>query len=226
MIITTVKHGRTKRDGERLIAHLSKTENVEVDLAEVGNCVGETLTEFVSIAAIYRDAAPTSNANTVSFHHLTVNPAIDHPREMLIEMAHRARLELDPSGERPFAIVIHKKPRSEPGGGSGEHAHLLIAAAAADAGGKFLDDGFSKIRTERLALELAFDFGEPPVIGRHFKPAFRRLRTTRPEVAEWLESQVGADPAKPESAFSPNAMARARGLNLNLRAMLRCFNAN
>lgn len=219
MIITTTKHGRTKGDGQRLIAHLTKTENAEVTLVEMGNCIGDTLHEFVSVAAVYRDAAPQADNKTASFHHLTINPSVSHPRNTLIEIVHRARIELDPSGQRPFAIVIHRKPRAEAvagaeAGGSDEHAHLLIAAA--NENGEFLDDGFSKIRTERLSLELAHDFGEEPVVGRHFKSALRHLTTTRPEVAVWLESKVGADPAKPEAAFSPNARARARGEKLNL----------
>jgi hypothetical protein len=219
MIITTAKHGRTKGDGQRLIAHLAKTENVEVTLAEMGNCIGDTLHEFVSVAAVYRDAAPQADNKTASFHHLTINPSVSHPRNTLIEIVHRARIELDPSGQRPYAIAIHRKPRAEAvagakAGGSGEHAHLLIGSAHEN--GKFLDDGWSKIRTERLALELAHDYGEAPVIGRHFKAALRHLSDSRPEVATWLEQKVVSDPVKPEAAFSPNARARARGEKLNL----------
>lgn len=213
MIFTTVKHGRTRCDRRYLISHLTKVENAEVVLADIGKCVAETLDEFVAIAAIYRDAAPRANASTASFHHVTVNPSSDHPRKALLEMTHRVRLELDPSGTRPYAIVIHKKPRAE-AGGSSEHAHLLISAA--DERAKFLDDGWLKLKTERLQLELAHDYGEVPVIGRHFKSALRHLRRMRPEVADWLEATVGIDPPKPESAFSPNARGRARGQGLNL----------
>lgn len=135
MIITTAKHGRTKGDAQRLIAHLAKTENVEVTLAEMGNCIGDTLHEFVSVAAVYRDAAPQADNKTASFHHLTINPSVSHPRNTLIEIVHRARIELDPSGQRPYAIAIHRKPRAEAvagakAGGSGEHAHLLICSSA------------------------------------------------------------------------------------------------
>jgi hypothetical protein len=122
-------------------------------------------------------------------------------------------MELDPSGMRPYAIVVHQKPRAE-AGGSCEHSHLIISAA--DEHGKFLDDGWSKIRTERLALELAHDYGEVPVVGRHFKSALRHLRKMRPEVADWLETIGDVDSPKPESAFSSGARARARGQGLNL----------
>jgi hypothetical protein len=193
MILTTETGGRTKSHGKYLIAHLAKTENVEAVIAEIGNCQAETLGEFVAIVEIYRNASLRATARSPAFHHSTVNPSKDHFREKLIETAHRVRRELDPAGTRPYALVIHRKaraePRSEPGGSSSEHLHLLIGAV--DEHGKFLDDGWSKIKTERLCLELAYDLGEPAVVGRHFQSALRVLTRTRPEVVQWLENTVG-----------------------------------
>jgi len=65
-------------------------------------------------------------------------------------------------------------------------------------------------------LELAFDLGENPVVGRHFQPALRFLERTRPEVVAWLADTVGLNPEKPVSAISSRSRARAKAENLNL----------
>jgi hypothetical protein len=108
----------------------------------------------------------------------------------LIEAAHRIRGEMDPDNTRPYVIVVHRKPRATPGGSS-QHGHLLLSAV--DEHGKFLDDGWSKIRTDRINLELCYDLDEPAVVGRHFRPALRFLRKSRPEVAVWLDNSVGSN---------------------------------
>ena len=141
-----------------------------------------------------------STTKTV-LHHITINPAKDLKRERLIEAVHRVRLELDPSGERPFAIVIHRKTRAEVGG-SKEQAHLILAGV--DARGKAVDDGWTKVRTERVARELEYDQGESALLGRHHRAVLRALSRTRPEVYLWLLDAFGANPEKPQSAISPS----------------------
>ena len=204
MIITTETGGRTKRHAAYLVAHLAKTENVEAVIAAIGNCSAEILGEFFATVEIYKNASLRATAQSPAWHHITVNPSKDHSREKLIEAAHRARKELDEALTRPYAIIIHRKARAEPSveprGSSSEHLHLLIGAV--DEHGKFLDDGWSKIKTERLCLELAHDLGESAVVGRHFQSALRVLKRTRPEVVKWLESTVGLNPEKPTSTSS------------------------
>jgi hypothetical protein len=194
---------------------------VQAVIAEIGNCNAVTLGEFFATAEIYRNASLRATARSPSWHQITVNPSKDHSREKLIEAAHRVRREFD-AGTRPYAIVFHRKPRAEPlaepsaepRDSSSEHFHLLISAV--DERGKFLDDGWSKIATERLCLELAHDLGESAVVGRHFQPALRFLERTRPEVVAWLADTVGLNPEKPVSAISSKSRARAKAQGLNL----------
>lgn len=212
MIITTTKHGRQERDKIRLSAHLAKTENEEAILAVVGNCIAATISESIQIMEIYRDAS--KSGAKAALHHVTINPAKDIPREKLVEAAQRVRLELDRENCRPFAIVIHRKERAEPNGGSREHAHLVLGAV--DAVGKSLDDSWTKVRTERVARELEYDFGENPLLGRHHKSVLNALCRSRPEVYVWLLDAFGPNPEKPQSAISPAARNLARSQNLNL----------
>ncbi|QND71951.1 hypothetical protein HB776_12460 [Tardiphaga robiniae] len=160
---------------------------------------------------IYRDAS-ASRAGA-ALHHVTINPAKNISREQLVQAVHKIRLELDPDGTRPFAIVIHRKKRSE-AGGADEHAHLVLGAV--DAIGKSLDDGWTKIRTERVARELEYELGEPALCGRHHRAVLKALYGKRPDVYLWLLNALGPDPEKPQSAISPAARNRARGQNLNL----------
>jgi hypothetical protein len=209
LIITTTKHEQNKSGHAALVKHLAKTENEIAILAEIGNLIADNLSEAIEVMEVYRSASPANTA----LHHITINPARDLKRERLIEAVHRVRLELDPDGERPFAIVIHQKKRAEVGG-SKEHAHLILAGV--DARGKALDDGWTKVRTERVARELEYDLGERALLGRHHRAVLRALSKTRPEVYLWLLDAFGADPEKPQSAISPSARDLARGQNLNL----------
>lgn len=209
MIVTTVLHGRTRRDGRNLIRHLTKPENQFAYIAEIGNSVAETLPELIAVMEIYRDAS----ASLSSFHHLTINPATDLAHAQVVCAANMARLELDPSDVRPYGIVLHGKPRAEPRGGS-THGHLLLGHV--DSTGKALDDGWSKLRTERVSREIEFALGEPPVLGRHHRAVLKALRNRSPEVADWLERAFGANPPLPRSAFAPGARGRARKNQLDL----------
>jgi hypothetical protein len=209
MIITTVTHRRKRRSGPALVRHLMKVENEHICLEEIGNCLAETLSEAIAVMELYRDASQSK----AGLHHCTINPSHEHSHGKLIEAVHRVRRELDPSGSRPYGIVSHCKPRAEPGGAR-QHFHLVLSHV--DAAGAALDDGWIKIKTERLARELEHDLGEPAVLGRHHVSVLRRLRQDRPDVAIWLENSLGANPAKPQSAFSSAARGRARKQNLDL----------
>lgn len=211
MIITTVKHGRRERDSRHLAAHLAKTENATSEIVAIGNCLAQTLPEALSVMEAYR-AASASNVGA-AFHHCTVNPAVMLSREDLLQCVHRLRQELDPTLLRPFCVAVHSKARAR---GTTEHAHLVLSTT--DHLGKALDDGFTVLRTERLARELEFDFKDvaKPLLGRHHIPVVRALKQSRPEVAEWLEQAHGPKPEKPESSISEGARNRARAAGFKL----------
>jgi hypothetical protein len=160
---------------------------------------------------IYRDASTAQAA----YHHCTINPATGMSRQDLMLAAHRMRLELDPDSSRPYVIVIHRKRRAKPGGAD-EHAHLVCSSC--DDKGKALDDSFIVVRSERLARELEFDLndGAKPLLGRHHSAVLRALKASRPEVAAWIQENLGTQPEKPRSSTSPKARSRAKAQGFDL----------
>jgi hypothetical protein len=169
---------------------------------------------------IMRDgAAPVAAA----FHHFALSPATDRTRGEILEAAHKVQFEFDPACTRPFAIVIHGKPRA--GDASGEtHGQLVLGNF--DSEGRAIKDGFAKLRTERLAREIEYSWrdgppgspGEPCGLGRHHVSALRALRKSNPAVAEWLVNAHGEKPDKPKSAISSASRNRAKRLDFNLPA--------
>lgn len=211
MIITSVKHGRTSRDGVNLIRHLLKPENDYVHVARIGNSFAPDLFELALEMELYRDASPSLAA----FHHLTINPARNLARPQLLAAAEQVRLELDPDGVRPYAIVVHGKKRAEKGGAN-EHAHVVLGHVSST--GKALRDSWVKIRTERVARELEFAYGEPATLGRHHKAVLKVLQKHSPNVAAWLTRAFGQEPPKPTSSLTPGSRSRALKNDFNLPA--------
>jgi hypothetical protein len=208
VIITHSKHGYTKRDRDQLVQHLLDSENAICQVA-IGNSIAGNLAAVVNDMRILRDASSCKP----SFHHLSVNPALDHRSEVLTRISHRLRLELDPRGARPWAIVIHGKARVASGPGV-LHAHLVVSHV--DDLAHALDDSWIKIRTERLARELEWELGEPATLGRHHATVLKHLRQFNPTVANWLVNELGETPDKPKSAMSSSSRRRAQRKGISL----------
>lgn len=114
MFLTVVKHGRTKRDTTKLAAHVFKAEeNTFVELAQLGNTLATDLPGMLKDTLIARDGV---SPGSPSVFHVTPNPARSCSQGALLRVAHMARLELDPESSRPFAIIIHGKPRASGSG--------------------------------------------------------------------------------------------------------------
>jgi hypothetical protein len=218
VIINSSKHGRTKRETAKLAAHLYKVENEYITLAEIGGSAAATLEDVLHDMELLRDGAIPSAA---AFHHFPLSPATDRTHEEILEAAHRVRLEFDPDGTRPFAVVVHGKKRA--GDATGRtHGHLVLGNF--DSNNRALKDKFTKLRTERLAREIEHSWredspgsaGEPCGRGRHHVSVLRALRKCSPEVARWLVDTHGEKPAKPQSAISSAGRNRAKRRDVNL----------
>jgi hypothetical protein len=209
VIVTTSKHGRTSDDSANLIEHLFKPENASVEVLEIGNSVATDLAGAIRDMEVLRDGSKASAA----FHHASINPSQNCSKKQLLEAANRVRLELDPDGQRVYAVVCHTKKRAVEG--APIHAHLVLANV--DANGRALKDGRSKIRTECIARVCEYELREPPTLGRHHKSALKLL-TERdlPLVRAWLVEAFGEDPERPRSAMSAGTRQRARRLGVDL----------
>ena len=220
MIINCSKHGRTQRDTKKLAVHLYKAENDFVILAEVGNTAASDLTGTLRDREFMRDGAVPAAA---AFIHFPLSPATDRTPAEITQAAHMVRLEFDPAGVRPYAILIHGKERA--GGAAGRvHGHLVLGNF--DSAGRAIKDGFSKLRTERVSREIEHSWrdgspgstGEPCGLGRHHRSVLRALRKSNPAVAQWLANNHGEDPDQPKSAISSAGRHRAKRLDFNLPA--------
>lgn len=221
MIINCSKHGRTRRDTAKLAAHLYKSENDFVVLAEVGNTAAMDLEGALRDMEILRDGAVLGAA---AFHHFPLSPATNRTNAEILEAAHKVRLEFDVAGTRPYAVVIHGKPRAGDAIGGETHGHLVLGNF--DDVGLAVRDRFTILRTERLAREIEHSWrkgspgapAEPCGLGRHHVSVLRALRKSRPEVAAWLVNAHGEKPDKPKSAISSASRNRAKRLDFNLPA--------
>lgn len=220
MIINCSKHGRTRRDTAKLAAHLYKSENDFVLLAEVGNTAAMDLAGALRDMELLRDGAVPGAA---AFHHFPLSPATDRTHAEILEAAYALRREFDPDGTRPFAVLIHGKERA--GGADGRvHGHFVLGNF--DSEGRAVKDRFTKIRTERLAREIEYSWrqdspgspAEPCGLGRHHVSVLRALRKSRPEVAAWLVDAHGEKPEKPKSAISSASRHRAKRHSFDLPA--------
>lgn len=220
MILTCSKHGRTKRDTANLCTHLYKSENDFVILAELGNTAAADLKGALRDMEILRDGAVPGAA---AFRHFALSPATNRTNAEILEAAHAVRREFDMEGNRIYCVLIHIKKRA--GGASGEtHGHLIISNF--NSNNKALKDGFTKLRTERLAREIEYSWrdgspdspSEPCGLGRHHTSSLRALQKSNPPIAAWLENAHGEKPAKPLSAISSAGRDRAKRLDFNLPA--------
>jgi hypothetical protein len=192
-----------------LIEHLFKPENDSVEVLEIGNSVATDLAGAIRDMEVLRDGSKASAA----FHHASINPSQNCSRKQLLDAANRVRLELDPDGQRVYAIVCHTKKRAAEG--APIHAHLVLANV--DANARALRDGRSKIRTECIARICEYELGEPPTLGRHHKSSLKLLvKRGLPEVRDWLIEAFGEDPDRPRSAMSAETRERAKRQGVNL----------
>lgn len=211
MIITTEKHGRNAADREYLIAHLMNLEdNAFVLVAEIGNSAAADLAGVVKDMEILRDGSEA----TCAFHHITVDPAHDHTNETVIYAANQVRLTLDPSNERPYCVLLHKKACAGSDNKGSIHAHVVIGNVNSE--GRALKDGRSKIRTEAAAKILEHELKEPCTPTRHYDAILKILQKTAPLTADWFVASLGTSPEKPRSAMSSATRARAKRAGIDL----------
>jgi hypothetical protein len=209
LIITGRKGGRTRRAATNLAAHLYKQENDYVELAVIGNSISVDLKGFLADVRIMQRASTARD----SYFHLTLNPDKMCSQAALVRVADLARLELDPGGVRPYALIVHGKARV---GGSGfVHGHLILSNC--DSHGAALKDRFWIRRLEKTArLAEHIILCEPPRLGRHHVAVIRALRKSAPDTAAWLVAEFGENPEKPRSAISSAARDRAKRLGIHL----------
>lgn len=206
MIVTTTRHGRTRRDARYLLAHLSRQDVQRSRVVHVGAPVADE-----RAALDYMQALRDGSRATVAFHHLSLSPGqslTDGQRDEAV------RRVLAAMGAEDHAHVVWEhaeKPRR--GCDVDAHYHVVVSHIGPD--GKALDDGRSYVRLEAVARSLEADFGHEIIPGRRTAAVAAELeRQGRPDVAARVRGE--APPELPASAMSSRQRARAerRGVSL------------
>jgi hypothetical protein len=206
MIITSTRHGRTRRDTRQLLAHLSKQMGQEARVSRIGNVPLSNADDAVRYMEQLRDASRA----TVSCHHVTLNPSIDLTPDQEREMVDRV-LAAYGAEDHAFVVWTHsEKDRASPGK-SDRHYHLVISHVGPD--GRALDDSWNYVRLEAVARTLELEWGESLTPSRFARPVAELLMAEgRLDVAAAIDLPEQA----PESAMGSRSRARASRQGVDL----------
>jgi len=85
----------------------------------------------------------------------------------------------------PFFVVRHRKDAQ--GVGRDDHLHIIISRI--NARGRVVEDGYTRVRNEKVARALEFDLGHPLTIGKHNMAVMNRLaKDGRHEIVAWMRA--------------------------------------
>ncbi|NEW98628.1 relaxase/mobilization nuclease domain-containing protein [Rhodopseudomonas sp. BR0G17] len=208
MILTTTRHGRTKRDVKNLLAHLSKQLNqtsrvIRIDGVPVSNA---------DDAMKYMQAMRDASRATVACHHISISPRIRLTDEQVDEAVQRI---LSAMGAEDHAYVLwkHSEKARASDDVADEHYHLVVGHIGPD--GRALRDSMSFARLEAAGRTLEVDFNEPLTPSRMTSSVAKELRRIgRDDVADMLTKP----PTPPTSAMSSRTRAKADRQGLDLPA--------
>ena len=202
MILTHVRHGRTRRDATYLARHLMKADPGGPAILQA--ITGLAAVDLPGALHAMRRLAP---ARTAAFHHVALSPATDWTSDALRGAASRVVQELggDPA-THPHVVVLHRKPSAS--GRGALHAHVVVAHW--NGTGPGLRDAWTHLKLERLAREMEWEAGEKLTRGRHDRAIAKALIARgRPEIAEALTA-AGRDDLPRSPITSPARQALER----------------
>lgn len=203
MIGTIVRHGKTRRDLDRLATHLMRADqNEEVTVRLSGTLAPDLLGALEDAWRIGQGSGLDS-----TLVHASLSPSTHLTPEELREAADVLLSWFGADDGRPVAFVVHKKKRM---GGEGEqHIHVVVSRAGPNG---TVRAGFEKIRMETLCRVLELELGEPMTVGRHTRASLKHLRRIgRHDVAGTLTNAAKQLGRKPKAAItSPRRQALKR----------------
>jgi hypothetical protein len=206
MIVTTRRHGRTRRDIQNLIKHLDKQVGQASRVVAIGNVPLAKADDAMAYMETLRDASRA----TVSCHHISISPRnrlTDMQRDEAIQ---RILVAMD-AEDHAFVVWQHSgKPRTD-ADVTDDHYHIVVSHIGPD--GRALSDQRSYVRMEAAARAMEADFGEALTHSRKTKAVAAELRRIgRDDVAALLIAPA----IPPTSAMSSQTRARAERQGLDL----------
>ena len=208
MIITTTRHGRTRRDVRNLQAHLEKSVDQEARVVGIG---GVALSH-ADDALRYMEAMRDGSRAEVAMHHVTISPTRPLDAGERDEAVRRVLAAMG-AEDHPWILWEHsEKARATPDGCT-QHFHLVVGHVGPD--GKALDDRSSYLRLEAVARSLEVDLGEAVTHSRRSEAVAKYLRQLgRDDVAAAV--MAVAPEELPRSAMTSGARAQAKRAGLDL----------
>lgn len=206
MIVTTTRHGRTKRDTRYLLAHLSKEQGQRSRVVHIAAPTA-TAPEALDYMSTLRD----SSRATVAYHHITLSPDTPLTDEQRDEAVARVLAAL--GAEDHAHVVWEHSEKGRRGRDVDTHYHIVAGHIGPD--GLALDDGRSYVRLEAAARALEHDFGHRLNLGRKTAAVAAELECTgRADVAARVRGETPPEP--PRSSMSPRQRARAERHDISL----------
>lgn len=199
MIVTTTRHGRTRRDTRSLLAHLSSQRGQVSRVVHVAAPVAGA-----ADALAYMEALRDGSRATVAFHHISLSPGealTDGQRDEAV-----TRLLSALGAEDHAHVVWEHSQKARRGRDVDTHYHVVLSHVGPD--GKALRDGHSFRRLEAAARTLEADFGHALTHSRRTAAVAAELdREGRCDVAAMIRNEHPPEP--PASAMSSRQRARA-----------------
>lgn len=206
MILTTRRHGRTKRDVKNLVAHLNKQVGQQSRVVAIGNVPLSNVDDVMAYMTTRRDASHA----TVACHHISISPRIHLTDDQRDEAVRRILASMG-AEDHPHIVWQHSEKARASEGGSDDHFHIIVGHIGPS--GRTVDDSWSYVRLEAAARTLEADYGEELTPSRMTKSVVKELRRIgRDDVADMLVTP----PTPPTSAMSSRTRAKADRQGLNL----------
>jgi hypothetical protein len=206
MIVTTTRHGRTRRDVRNLARHLNKGLGHESRVVAIGGCPLSHADDVLAYMQAMRDGSRAA----VSCHHVTLNPASSITADQRDDMVQRVLSEMG-AADHPWILWEHEKPRAD-GEAADRHFHLVIGHIGPD--GRALDDRHSYRRLESVARTLEVDWGHEITPSRRAASVARQLEAARPDVAAAVQAAQPSEPPRSSTSSRRRAAADRQGVDL------------
>jgi ATP-dependent exoDNAse (exonuclease V) alpha subunit len=181
--------------GGGLGGHLEKEDNESVELLETDGLLS---TDIEGVVAELR--ARGAGLTRKPVFHFAVSA---QPGQKWGEAEQRAAVaavlkEFRADGV-PYAIVRHQKDIN----GVGRDCHLHILISRIDNRGRVVNDGFTRVRNEKVARIIEYDLGHPLTVGKHNKAVTTRLKKDgREDVVKWMADQKAEAVPRPTAKLS------------------------
>lgn len=181
--------------GGGLASHLQKEENEAVRIIATEGILSQTIDGMTAEIRARAVSITKKGAFHVAISAQPGCPWGDAEKRQAID----AVLKEYRAEGAPYFVVGHQKDTQ--GVGRDEHLHIIISRI--DSRGRVVDDGYTRVRNEKVGRCVEHDLGHPLTVGKHNKAVAAKLRTEgRADVAEWMAGAGAQTAPRPTAAIT------------------------